>query len=92
MLCGTSTPRYTSPPFAQLPNYLEDIGAAACSRPDSDFSYAQTGTAKNTSQFQKFKLGVNEDHNLFFENLIEIQTGLCSARALVSLRVMIMQL
>lgn len=44
------------------------------------------------SEFQKFKLVVNKDHNLFFENLIEIQIGLCSDRALVSLKMMIMQL
>lgn len=37
-------------------------------------------------------MGVNKDHNLLFENLIEIQISLYSARALVSLKMMIMQL
>lgn len=55
---------YTSVPLDQLYNYQGEIDAAALSTPDSDFPYTQAGSAKNTLEFQKFKLGVNKDHNL----------------------------
>lgn len=52
-------------PLAQPPNCLKEVGAAAVSTPDSDFAYSQAGTAKNASEFQKCKLDIDKDHNIF---------------------------